>query len=236
MNIELMGDPYSEQILFHHENLLMPWEKHLEAPKVADLFPQVRQMVLEGKHLEALSLALEHMNEGPIKQNTEPHRTIPAFLMQLDFPKTASVKDYLRTVNFETSEVKVHWSDEHGDWLRQTFTSRPDNLVVQRLTAPAGQSVNVRISLQKSAEWSMTSGTSWGNRPAQGSLQGPGSRRRSTRFQRATTHLQMPFGPLRGQQRLRWSDPRRSQRRLGPDGPGHSGHRKRFFGDAAHPH
>lgn len=173
MNIELMGDPYSEQILFHHENLLMPWEKRLEAPKVADLFPQVRQMVLEGKHVEALSLALERMNEGPIKQNTEPHRTIPAFLMQLDFPKTASVKDYLRTVNFETSELMVHWSDEHGEWLRQTFTSRPDNLVVQRLTAPAGQSVNVRISLQKSAEWSMTSGASWGNRSARGASRGP---------------------------------------------------------------
>jgi hypothetical protein len=173
MNIELMGDPYSEQILFHHENLLMPWEKRLEAPKVADLFPQVRQMVLEGKHVEALSLALERMNEGPIKQNTEPHRTIPAFLMQLDFPKTASVRDYLRTVNFETSELMVHWSDEHGEWLRQTFTSRPDNLVVQRLTAPAGQSVNVRISLQKSAEWSMTSGASWGNRSARGASRGP---------------------------------------------------------------
>ena len=113
------------------------------------------------------------MNEGPIKQNTEPHRTIPAFLMQLDFPKTASVKDYLRTVNFENSEIKVAWTDEHGDWLRQTFASRPDNVVVQWLTAPAGQSVNVRISLQKSAEWTMTSGVTWGNRPARGASKGP---------------------------------------------------------------
>ena len=44
MNIELMGDPYSEQILFHHESLLMPWKRPLEAPNVADIFPQVRQM------------------------------------------------------------------------------------------------------------------------------------------------------------------------------------------------
>ena len=152
MNIELMGDPYSEQILFHHESLLMPWKRPLEAPRVADIFPQVRQMVLDGRHREVVSLAVQHMSEGPIKQNTEPHRTIPAFLMQLDFPKTASVKNYLRTVNFENSEIKVNWSDGHGDWLRQTFASRPDNVVVQWLTAPAGQSVNVRISLQKSAE------------------------------------------------------------------------------------
>jgi len=172
MNIELMGDPYAEQILFHHESLLMPWKRPLEAPNVADIFPQVRQMVLDGKHGDAMSLAVERMNASPIKQNTEPHLTIPAFLMQLDLPKTAEVKNYLRTVNFENSEIKVLWTDEHGDWLRQTFASRPDNVVVQSLTAPAGQSVNVRIALQKSAGWSMVSGATWGSHPAKGASKG----------------------------------------------------------------
>ena len=164
MTIELMGDPYAEQILFHHEGLLMPWKKPLDAPQVAGIFPQVRQMVLEGKDREAMTLALEHMNDGPIKQDTEPHLTVPAFLMNLDMPKGAAVRDYLRTLDFETGEVKVYWTDEHGDWVRQTFTSRPDNVVVQWLTAPAGQPVNVRIALHKSAEWSMFSGMDWGSR------------------------------------------------------------------------
>jgi alpha-L-fucosidase 2 len=164
MNIELMGDPYSEQILFHHESLLMPWKRPLEAPNVADIFPQVRQMVLDGRNREAVTLALQHMNESPIKQDTEPHLTIPAFLMKLDLPKTASVSNYLRTINFENSEIKVIWTDEHGDWVRHTFTSRPDNVVVQGLTAPAGKTMNVRISLEKSAEWSMCSGMDWGSR------------------------------------------------------------------------
>jgi len=87
MNVELMGDPYSEQIIFHHEDLLIPWTRPTEAPKVADIFPQVRQLVMAGKHREAMALAVERMNESPIKQNTEPHRIIPAFVMQLDFPK-----------------------------------------------------------------------------------------------------------------------------------------------------
>ena len=162
MNIELMGDPYSEQILFHHESLLMPWKKPIEAPNVANIFPQVRQLALEGKTAEAVALALQHMNESPIKQDTEPHLTIPAFLMKLGLPKTTSAKSYLRTVNFENGEIKVVWTDENGDWLRQTFTSKPDNVVVQKLTAPAGKVMNVRISLEKSAEWSMVSLMDWG--------------------------------------------------------------------------
>ncbi len=150
MNIELMGDPYSEQILFHHESLLMPWRRPLEAPKVADIFPKVRQMVMDGKYQEAVEFAFKEMEKGPIKLNTWPHPTIPAFLMRLDLAKTSFAKNYLRTVNFENSEVNVHWDDKQGSWIRQTFTSRPDNVVVQLLAPPKGESVNARITLSDS--------------------------------------------------------------------------------------
>jgi hypothetical protein len=146
----------------------MPWKKPIDAPQVADIFPQVRQMVLAAKDREAMALALERMNDGPIKQDTQPHLTVPAFLMHLDLPRTESVRNYLRTVDFESGEAKVYWTDEHGDWVRQTFTSQPDDVVVQWLTAPAGQPVNVRISLQRSAEWSMVSGMDWGSHPGIG--------------------------------------------------------------------
>jgi hypothetical protein len=163
MYIEVTCDPYSEQILFHHESLLVPWKRPFEAPKAAEVFPQVRQMVLDGKYQEAIELAFKEMNKGPIKQNTGPHPTVPAFLMRLDLPKTASVKDYLRTVDFESSEVKVHWSDERGDWLRQAFTSRPDDVVAQLLTAPHGQQVNARLNVQKYSRGRRPGGLFGGN-------------------------------------------------------------------------
>ncbi len=174
MNIEVACDPYSEQILFHHESLLMPWKRPFEAPKIADILPQVRQMVLDGKYRESAEFAFKHMNEGPIKQNTFAHPTVPAFMMHLDFPKTASIRNYLRTVDFESAEVRVYWTDEHGDWVRQTFTSRPDNVVVQLLTAPKGQSVNARIAVQKPAgRMRRSAGT--GVPPGQALAQAPSS-------------------------------------------------------------
>ena len=168
MKIELTGDPYTEQIFFHHESLLMPWKKPLEAPNVADIFPRIRQLAMEGKHREAMALAIQRMNEGPVKQDTEPHLTVPAFLMRLESPKATSVKNYLRTVDFESTEAKVHWTDDRGDWVRQAFASRPDSVVVQQITAPAGQTVNIRISLHRSAAWSMRSGMDWGSHPGIG--------------------------------------------------------------------
>src|SRR5664279_3724017 len=61
MNIEVASDPYSEQILFHHESLLVPWKRPFEAPKAANVFPEVRQLALDGKYQESIELAFKEM-------------------------------------------------------------------------------------------------------------------------------------------------------------------------------
>lgn len=160
MNIEMLCDPYSEQILFRHESLLTPVKQPYEAPNIADIFPRVRQMVLDGRYREAAEFAYEtwHQRGAPAGRFT-----LPAFSMHLDFPKTGSVKDYLRTTDFESSELKIHWTDERGEWVRETFTSRPDNVVVQRITAPKGQRVNVRVALERPATGRRAGGFFGGN-------------------------------------------------------------------------
>ena len=61
VNIELAGDPYTEQIPFRHESLFAPRRRPSEAPKIADIFPQVRQMLLDGKYHEAAVIRLQRM-------------------------------------------------------------------------------------------------------------------------------------------------------------------------------
>jgi alpha-L-fucosidase 2 len=149
MNIDLSCDPYSEQIVFRHESVFVP-HKPFEAPKIAGIFPQVRQMMLEGKYHEAARLAYDEWHKTPLPTGGGFGGGL-GFAMHLDYPKTVSVTDYLRTVDFESTELKVHWTDESGEWVRRIFTSRPDNVVVQQLVAPQGQPLNVRIVLSRSA-------------------------------------------------------------------------------------
>jgi len=149
MSIETACDPYSEQIVFRHESLFTPHRRPFEAPKIAGIFPQVRQMLLDGKYHDAARLAYEEWHKTTLAGGG--FSAGAAFSMRVDYPKTASVTNYLRTVDFESTELKVHWTDERGEWVRQAFASRPDNVVVQWLTAPKGQSVNVRIAMQRSA-------------------------------------------------------------------------------------
>ena len=147
VSIELEGDPYNEQIPFRHELLYAPRRRPAEAPNIADILPQVRQMMLDGKFHEAAQFAYQKWRANPVQGGGTGGGAGGGFSMRLELPKTPSVKNYLRTVDFESTEVKVHWTDERGEWVRKTFTSRPDNLVVQSLTAPKGQSVNVRVTV-----------------------------------------------------------------------------------------
>ena len=146
VNIEVAGNPYTEQIPFSHESLFTPRKKSLEAPNISKVFPQVRQMVLEGKYHEAAMVGYNEWRKKPV---TRSMSSGGRFTMLLELPRSESVKNYLRTVDFESTEVKVHWTDENGDWIRRTFTSRPDNIVVQWLTAPRGKSVNIRIKMSE---------------------------------------------------------------------------------------
>ena len=150
INIDVPCDPYAEQIVFHHESVATP-HKPVTAPNISGIFPQVRQMILDGKYHEAAKMAFDEWHKTPLNASGGGFGGGPAFTIHLDSPKSAAVKDYLRTVDFESTEVKVHWTDERGEWVRRTFTSRPDKVVVQWLTAPEGQAVNVRIAMRKSA-------------------------------------------------------------------------------------
>ena len=133
MSIETACHPYSEQIVFRHESLFAPRKRPFEAPKIAGIFSQVRQMVLEGKYREAARLGYEEWRKTPMPPGMGGFGGV-SFSMRIESPRTESVTNYLRTVDFESTELKVHWTDERGEWTRQAFASRPDNVVVQWLT------------------------------------------------------------------------------------------------------
>ncbi len=147
VTIEVVGNPYSERIAFSHESLFASRTRS-ETAKIANVFPKVRQMIMDGKYHEAAMVGYNEWQKNPVTKSNGGFGGGRSSML-LESPASESAKNYLRTVDFESTEVKVYWSDERGDWVRETFSSRPDNVVVQRLTAPAGQSLNVRITVSK---------------------------------------------------------------------------------------
>lgn len=150
MSIETACHPYSEQIVFRHESLFAPRKRPFEAPTIAAVFSQVRQMVLEGKYREAARLGYEEWRKTPMPPGLGGSGGM-SFSMRIEIARSESVTNYLRTIDFGSTELKVHWTDERGEWTRQAFASRPDNVVVHWIRPPDGQLLNVRITMQRAA-------------------------------------------------------------------------------------
>ena len=147
----VFGHPFHERIEFHHELLyLLRWQEPLQPPQIAHVLPRVRELMLQGEYDKGLHLAIDTAKElwGPVGvRNTRRH---PALALQLDLPKAGDVTDYLRTLDFQSGEVKVLWTDARGQWERRTFASRPDKVIVQHLEAPKGQSLDVEVTVDTS--------------------------------------------------------------------------------------
>lgn len=149
MLFELTGHPWQEDLLFHHERLMLPWRRPFEAPRVADKLPQIRKLLLAGKYREGADFAFQAMTDAGLPVNTKPHPTIPAFAMRIEAPAAGAARDYLRTLDFESGEMRVAWRDDRGAWDRRAFASRPDNVLVQRLAAPDGGTLDLSIALHQ---------------------------------------------------------------------------------------
>lgn len=155
MWVEVFGDPFAEQTYFHQEMLVQPWKTGtpLVAPKIASVLPEVRRLILAGQYRDALNLSLSAAEKQPFpsaKPNSDNLGDHPAFDMRIDTPDRHEVKDYLRTIDFESGEIKVVWTDKDGVWERRTLVSRPDNVIAQYITAPNHAALNSTIQLDTS--------------------------------------------------------------------------------------
>lgn len=150
IHITVSGNPARDRLVFQHERILVPWKLPFEAPNISGCLPEVRKLMLEGKYQQALELSFEEAARAGMPPGTQNHRTMPAFIMKIDQAGKGKIRNFLRTTDFESGEIKVMWDDDDGSWLRTAFVSRPDNMVVQSFSAPEGSLINTRISLETS--------------------------------------------------------------------------------------
>ena len=59
-----------------------------------------------------------------------PDFFVPAFDLTIRSPNQGEVRDYSRSVDFQTGETAVRWSDDRGDFERRMFVSRADGMAV----------------------------------------------------------------------------------------------------------
>lgn len=136
------GDPLAETVIFNDHKFLQPNGSYgTVTPVVSGELAQTRADLLAGNY----STAQTEFADDWTLEWTQPFH--PGYQMSLTVPSDGPVSGYSRTLNFETGEITVAWTDSRGAWTRRTFVSRADNVIVQQLTAPSNGTLSVTVEL-----------------------------------------------------------------------------------------
>ena len=134
MGAMVMGQPHDETIILSHSLLYMPRKRSGKTFQQADHLPRIRQLLLDGKYIEAAKLPDSLRKAQGYFDERDPF--IPAFDVRIQ-QEPSNISRYQRSVNYETGEAIVEWQDDIGTFKRSSFVSRADSLVVIRISGNA---------------------------------------------------------------------------------------------------
>ena len=128
-----LSRPLNERVIFSHERLFLPMGAPvMPRDQSARLF-EIRRLIDRGLHKQACELQFSLSGQDGFMY---PDYFVPAFDLTIHTQAQGEIRDYARSVNFQTGETVVHWADGRGLFERRMFVSRAAGVAVLLLTAP----------------------------------------------------------------------------------------------------
>jgi len=135
LGVNIFSRPLDETIIFSHERLFLPQGPPTVPPNNAHLLFEIRNLIDKGLYKQATEYAANISGQQGFMY---PDPFVPAFDLNLKMDADLEVKDYMRSVDFQTGEATVRWSDSRGVFERKMFVSRADGVAVLLITGPKG--------------------------------------------------------------------------------------------------
>ena len=165
----IYGEPLDDNIIIQHEALEVQLVDTVPAPpEIADVLPEVRRLLLNGRGYEACALSVETAKARGYEKyirfiDNDPRRIelpascfgkVSAAAFNIKIGQCGEPTRYLRSLDFGTGEATVRFSDGRGDFIRRTFVSEPRRCVYQLLELPAsGGNIPVQLSQYAPGDW-----------------------------------------------------------------------------------
>ena len=150
IGVNILSHPLEETIIFSHERLFLPKGAPIVPPDNAHMLFEIRRLIDRGLYKQATELAFDLSGQESFMY---PDPFVPAFDVNLKMQSVGEVNEYVRSVDFQTGEATVHWSDDRGAFERKMFVSRADGLAVLLLNGPkSGLNFEMSISPRKPSD------------------------------------------------------------------------------------
>jgi len=140
-----LSRPSNERIIFTHERLFMPMGAPVMPPDQSARLFEIRRLIDRGLYRQATEL---QFNLSGQESFMYPDNFVPAFDLTIRSTNQGEVRDYSRSVDFQTGETAVRWSDDRATFERRMFVSHADKVAVLSITASKPGSLDCRLALE----------------------------------------------------------------------------------------
>lgn len=141
----VFGQPLDETVILTHERLFIPLGAPTMPPPNGQRLFELRNLIDRGLYKQATQLAFDLSGQEDFLYHDH---FVPAFDLNIRMEGEHEPKDYMRSLDFQTGQAIVQWSDEQGVYQRRSFVSRADGVAVMQIVGPGKGSVNCRLKLK----------------------------------------------------------------------------------------
>ena len=135
LGLNVFGNPLDETAILTHERLFIPQDQPHMPPANGQLLFKIRNLIDRGLYEQATELAFDLSGQEDFLYH-DPF--VPAFDLKILTDAKGDAKDYMRSVDFQTGQATVQWSDDRGVFQRRSFVSRADGVAVMRIDGSGG--------------------------------------------------------------------------------------------------
>jgi len=125
------GNPAVEQIQLNEETIWAGSPNNNANPNGLEYIPKVRDLVFQGKYLEAQTLATEKVMSQT--NSGMPYQTFGD--LRISFPGHVRYENYYRELSLDSARAVVTYRVDGVNYRRETITSFSDQVVTVRITA-----------------------------------------------------------------------------------------------------
>lgn len=142
----VLSRPLDETVIFTHERMFLPMGPPTMPPDQSARLFEVRSLIDKGLYKQATQLQFDLSGQQSFMY---PDPFVPTFDLGITMNTDSEIRDFVRSVNFETGEAIVYWADKNGSYDRRLFVSRSDGIVVMKISASKKGIVNCELKLKR---------------------------------------------------------------------------------------
>ncbi|MGH9196389.1 MAG: glycoside hydrolase family 95 protein, partial [Acidimicrobiia bacterium] len=134
----VFGNVRRERIQLNEDSLWMGFRRETDNPDALTNLPEARRLLFAGLPVEAYTLAEQKLMGRPSR--LESYQTLGD--LRLSFDQEGTVTDYRLELDLDTAIARLTYRIGEVGYTREVFVSRPDQVLVVRVTADKPRQVS----------------------------------------------------------------------------------------------